>query len=87
MRTVKTEHSITWIPPVDDGTTKPAHGWLNVDGKIWQIRDWHSFSDYGQTLETLTIERGNARTQTYKTKTVYSQDEGETFTFEPPYHC
>jgi hypothetical protein len=78
---MKTEKA-TWIPPVEDGTSKPAHGWLDIDGKIWQIRDWHSFSDFGQTLETLTIERGNARTQTYKTKEIYSLDEGETFTFD-----
>ena len=78
---VKTENA-TWIPPVEDGTSKPAHGWLDIDGKIWQITNWHSFDGWGANLETLTIERGNARTQTYKTKEIYSYDEGETFTFD-----
>ena len=74
---------ISWIPPFDDGTTKPKHGWLDIGGKIWCITDWHSFADFGQTLETLPIERGN---QVDKSKReideIYSQDEGETFTFD-----
>ena len=78
----QTEKKITFIPPVDDGTSKPKLGWIQIDGKIWQIREWHSFDDFGATCETLTIERGNATTQTYKTKEIYSHDEGETFTFE-----
>ena len=79
----KTENKIRWIPPVEDGTTKPAHGWLNIDVKIWQIAEWHSFSDFGQTLETLTIERGNGLDpSTREFDYVYSQDEGETFTFD-----
>ena len=73
----------TWIPPVNDGTTKPAHGWLDIGGKIWQIVNWHSFSDFGQTLETLTIERGNqVDASKRERKEIYSQDEGETFTFD-----
>ena len=77
------KENITFIPPVDDGTTKPAHGWLNIDGKIWCITNWHSFADFGQTLETLTIERGNQVDQSKREiDEIYSQDEGETFTFD-----
>ena len=78
-------NEITWIPPVNDGTSKPAHGWLNIDGKIWQITDWHSFDDLGSTIETLTIERGNhvKGAPVYREqKEIYSFDEGETFTFD-----
>ena len=75
--------SMTFIPPVNDGTSKPAHGWLNIDGKIWQIINWHSFSDFGQTLETLTVERGNQVDSSKRMRTtVYSRDEGVTFTFD-----
>ena len=71
--------SITFIPPL----RKDDDGWLNIDGKIWQIINWHSFSDLGQTLETLTIERGNQVDSSKRMRTtVYSQDEGETFTFD-----
>ena len=79
----KTEET-TWIPPVnEEGTTKPAHGWLNIDGKIWQIINWHSFDDLGATIETLTIERGNQVDKSKReTKEIYSFDEGETFTFD-----
>ena len=81
----KTE-DVTWIPPVnEEGTTKPALGWLQIGGKIWQIINRHSFDDLGATIETLTIERGNHvkgwpvhREQ----KEIYSFDEGETFTFD-----
>ena len=88
--TIKTEKA-TWLPPVEDGTSKPTHGWLSIDRKIWQITNWHSFADFGATLETLTIERGNhvmacrmetGRPVRYETKEIYSYDEGETFTFD-----
>jgi len=79
---VKTEKA-TWLPPVKDGTSKPAHGWLSIDGKIWQITNWHSFADFGATLETLTIQRGNqVELSKRETKEIYSYDEGETFTFD-----
>ena len=78
-----TNNKATFIPPVDDGTSKPAHGWIDISGKIWQIINWHSFSDFGQTLETLTIERGNqVDASKRERKEIYSQDEGETFTFD-----
>tara|TARA_Y100001949_G_scaffold118527_1_gene100690 strand:+ start:211 stop:465 length:255 start_codon:yes stop_codon:yes gene_type:complete len=79
----KTE-DVTWIPPVnEEGTTKPALGWLQIGGKIWQIINWHSFDDLGATIETLTIERGNQVDQSKReTKEIYSFDEGETFTFD-----
>ena len=79
---IKTEDA-TWIPPVDDGTSKPAHGWLNINGKTWQITNWHSFNDFGATIETLTIERGNqVDSSKRETKEIYSYDEGETFTYD-----
>ena len=52
------------------------HGWLIIDGRTWEVTNIQHYSDYGVTLETLTIERGG------ETKEVYTQDEGETFTFD-----
>ena len=76
------ERNITFIPPVEDGTSKPKLGWLNIDGMIWQIINWHSFDDFGATLDTLTIERGNqVDASKRERKEIFSQDEGETFTF------
>ena len=76
---MKTENA-TLIPPVPEsgwiGQDKPKLGWLQIDTKIWCIRDWHSFDDFGSTMETLTIERGG------ETKEIFSLDEGETFTFD-----
>ena len=80
MRTIKTEHAITFIPPVNDGTSKPEEGWLNIDGKIWEITNWHSWDDLGHTLETLTIERGSETT--HWIKEIYSFNEGASFTFD-----
>ena len=77
------KENATWIPPVDDGTSKPAHGWLNIDGKAWQVTNIHSFDDFGVTLDTFTIERGNAvDRKDRETKEIYSFDEGETFTYD-----
>lgn len=76
MRTIKTEHTITFIPPVNDGTSKPEEGWLDIDGKIWEITNWYSWDDFGHTLETLTIKRGERESE------IYSQDEGSTFKFD-----
>jgi len=70
---------ITFVPPF----RKDDDGWLDIDGKIWQIINWHSFNDFGQTLETVTIERGNQVDLSKRVRaTVYSQDEGQTFTFD-----
>ena len=79
MRTLKTEHDITFIPPVNDGKSKPEEGWLNIDGKIWEITNWYSWDDFGHTLETLTIKRGERENE------IYSQDEGASFTFDLGY--
>ena len=60
MRTVLAKHAVTFIPPVgDDGTSKPEHGWLNVDGKIHCITDIHSFDDFGVEQDTLTLDDGS----------------------------
>ena len=84
MNMITKEENITFIPPVPEsgwiGQAKPTHGWLQIDTKIWCIRDWHSFDDFGSTIETLTIERGG------ETKEAYSFDEGETFTLEAGEH-
>ena len=79
MITIKTEHDIRWIPPVQElqNSEVNQHGWLRIDGKTtWEIVDIHSFDDFGTTVETLVIRSGN------ETKIVYSLDECETFTFD-----
>ena len=71
MRTVHAKHAVTFIPPVgDDGTSKPEHGWLNVDGKIHCITDIHNFDDFGVEQDTLTLDDGSEW---------ITQDGGETF--------
>jgi len=57
---------ITFVPPM----RQDDHGWLDIDGEILLITKIHSFDDFGQTLDTLTLEDGQE---------VYSHDEGETF--------
>lgn len=76
MRTVKTEHEIRWMPPLKAYATLNSHGWLIIDRKTWEITNVHHFDDFGQTIETLTIEKDG------ETKEIYSLDECETFTFE-----
>ncbi len=49
------------------------HGWLNIDGDTLLITSIHSFDDFGQSLDTLTLEDGQE---------VYTFDEGETFTLD-----
>ena len=70
---IKTEKA-TWIPPLDN----QRNGWLDLGGEdnIWTITNIHSYADYGTTLDTFTIEKGD------ETKEIYSYDEGETFTFD-----
>ena len=71
MRTVLAKQAITFIPPVgDDGTSKPAHGWLNIDGKIHCITDIHTFDDFGVEQDTLTLDDGSVW---------ITQDGGSTF--------
>ena len=71
MRTVHAKNTVTFITPVtDDGTCKPEHGWLNVDGKIHCITDIHTFDDFGVEHETLTLDDGSE---------YFTQDGGETF--------
>ncbi len=71
MKTVHAKHTITFIPPVgDDGTSKPKHGWLNINGEIHCITNIHHFDDFGQSLDTFTLEDGQE---------VYSHDEGLSF--------
>jgi len=76
----------TWIPAIDEPVENVTkYGWLSItenEGdfretqKIWEITKWHSFDDFGATMETLTIEKDG------ETKEIYSYDEGETFTFD-----
>ena len=58
--------NITFVPPM----RQDDHGWLNIDGDTLLITKIHSFDDFGQSLDTLTLEDGQE---------VYSHDEGETF--------
>ena len=66
------ETAIEWMPPHDDDLSR--HGNLRIDGKIWLITEWHSFDDYGQTLETVQVCNGKDRME------VYSFDEGYSWT-------
>ena len=64
----------TWLPPIrPDG----SHGWLNINGETFNIVNIHSYDGYGSTLDTFTIQEPNG-----KTREVYTQDEGDTFTFD-----
>ena len=77
---MKTEKALVWIPPLKalQASGENQHGWIDdrSTGTIWDIINWHSFDDLGNTIETLTL-------QSHKTmKEIYSFDEGETFTFE-----
>ena len=60
------------------------HGWIILghgsNSTTWEIVNWHSFDDIGNTIETLTIRSGKEQ------KEIYSFDEGETFTFEVGEH-
>ena len=78
----KKENQIKWLPPLKQlqNAGLNYHGWI-VIGKgsqstTWDIINWHSFDDLGQTIETLTIQSGREQ------KEIYSLDEGETFTME-----
>ena len=59
------------------------HGWIilgtGYGSTTWEIINWHSYDDIGNTIETLTIQNGE------KQKEIYSLDEGETFTFDLGY--
>jgi hypothetical protein len=43
------------------------------------VINWHSWDDYGQTLETVTVKNVIWFSDPVE---IYSTDEGETFTFE-----
>tara|TARA_Y100000310_G_scaffold143612_1_gene142951 strand:- start:266 stop:517 length:252 start_codon:yes stop_codon:yes gene_type:complete len=74
----KKENKIRWMPPLkqlqDAGLN--YHGWIIIDRETWEITNWHTYSDFGADLETLTISKDG------ETKEIYSTDEGETFTLE-----
>ena len=66
---ISKKENITLLPPF----RQHEYGWLNINGEIIRITNIHHFDDFGQTVDTLTLEGGQE---------VYSQDEGETFTFD-----
>lgn len=53
---------------------------LHQDGAgkdhVLTVVDWHSFNDFGQSLETVTVRKDEIKFE------IYSQDEGDTFTFD-----
>lgn len=65
------KEDINWIPPVRDND----HGWLNVNGEIMLITNWHHFDDFGQTVETVTVKCD----ETGAESEYYSMNEGETW--------
>jgi hypothetical protein len=60
----------------DDCPHQTEHGELVINGQHWAIIDWHSFDDFGQTFETVTIKKDGEE------KEAYSQDEGNTWTLD-----
>ena len=75
---IKKKEKIRWMPPLQamQDSGRNYHGWLIIDLNTWEIIKWHSFADFGATIETLTITKDG------ETKEIYSLDEGETFTFD-----
>ena len=61
------KEDITWLPPLRNN----EHGWLNIEGTICLITNWHYFDDFGQTVETVT-----ARSPEGELTEFYSMDEG-----------
>jgi len=45
----------------------------------YKVISWHSFDDYGQTLETVTVKNSIWGTNPVE---IYSTDGGETFTLD-----
>ncbi len=71
---IATKENVKWIPSTGEFL---HHGWLDLgEGDLWIITDIHSWDDFGATLDTFFIEKDGER------KEIYSQDEGETFTFD-----
>ena len=69
---IKTENAC-WIPQLPN---TPSLGWLRLDNETWDITKIYSFNDWGQDLDTFTIEKDG------ETKEIFSYDEGVTFTFD-----
>ena len=67
---IEKDKIITWCPPLND---RQGHGWLIIDKWTWTITNWHSFDDFGQTIETVRAERKGKEIE------VYSMDEGLTW--------
>ena len=65
------KEEIEWHP-ADNG-----HGKMRVGEELCYIKNWHSFDDYGQTIETVTI-----RSPKGQDDTIYSLDEGLTWQTE-----
>ena len=61
----------------DNPETYP-HGRITLDGHEYHIMNWHSFDDFGQTIETVQV--WNPKTK--RLFEIYSMDEGETFSYE-----
>ena len=57
-----------------DGSTQ---GKVTIDGVTYHIMNWHSYDDFGQTLETVQV--WNPITKLLSE--IYSMDEGNTFSF------
>ena len=58
------------------------NGKITLEGSeaTYNIMNWHSFDDFGTTMETVQV--WNPITK--RLFEIYSQDEGETFTFTQP---
>ena len=76
------EYKVTYN---NDNPSEYPHGRLTLEGNNQQelcIMNWHSFDDMGASLETVQVWSPSTK----RLFEIYSQDEGETFSFTQPEH-
>jgi hypothetical protein len=59
-------------------TNGDTQGKVTLDGVTYHVMNWHSFDDFGQTIETVQV--WNPITKLLSE--IYSMDEGETFSYQ-----
>ena len=62
----------------DDNPEEYPHGRITLEGYEYHIMNWHSYDDFGQTVETVQV--WNPKTK--RLFEIYSVDEGETFSYQ-----
>ena len=69
------KHEATYT---DESPQEYPNGKMTLDSVTYHIMNWHSYDDFGQTIETVQV--WNPITK--RLFEIYSMDEGETFSFE-----